>query len=208
MDDLFPRAALLPLLSLLEASPAVLVHGPRGSGKRTLVGLATDGRDYEIVDLEDPAFRNAAAADPAGFVWDLPPFVILEEIQRVPALLGVIAVEAVRDPVPGRFIATSALDTQPDGSVPPGIDLFRLDPRASSVSGTAGSWNACSRAGSSLAHPSGWGSSWWRGSWTAGSPRRFLLRRRTREPRGTSATCSTWWNATSTPIPAFAHRVS
>jgi len=68
--------------------PAVLVTGPRQSGKTTL--LRHEAADAACVSFDDPLERQFAAADPNGFLnrfRDRP--VVFDEVQYVPELLRV-----------------------------------------------------------------------------------------------------------------------
>lgn len=69
--------------------PALVLTGPRQSGKTTLLKhLFSDRCRY--VSLEPPDVRAAATADPRGFLAINPPPVILDEVQYVPDLLPYI----------------------------------------------------------------------------------------------------------------------
>src|SRR5437762_13781905 len=68
--------------------PAVILTGPRQSGKTTLLKRFRGMFDY--VSLEPPDVRAAAANDPRGFLAAHPAPVILDEIQHVPVLLPYI----------------------------------------------------------------------------------------------------------------------
>jgi predicted AAA+ superfamily ATPase len=57
-----------------------------------------------FVDLDDPAVRRLATADPTAFVRDLAEPVVIDEFQRVPDLLAAIKSELNRDRRPGRFV--------------------------------------------------------------------------------------------------------
>jgi predicted AAA+ superfamily ATPase len=66
--------------------PAVVLTGPRQSGKTTLLKhLFSETHGY--VSLEPPDVRAAAAADPRGFLALHPAPVILDEVQYAPDLL-------------------------------------------------------------------------------------------------------------------------
>ena len=66
--------------------PAVVLTGPRQSGKTTLLRHLFD-RTHGYVSLEAPDVRASAAADPRGFLRAFPPPVIYDEVQYVPGIL-------------------------------------------------------------------------------------------------------------------------
>lgn len=66
--------------------PAVVLIGPRQSGKTTVLMHLFGGR-YRYVSLEPPDVRIAAIEDPRGFIAMHPPPVIFDEIQYAPDLL-------------------------------------------------------------------------------------------------------------------------
>lgn len=74
------------LLDFSDQFRAVMVVGPRQSGKTTLVRTAFPDRPY--VSLENPDERTLADSDPRAFLARFPDGAILDEIQRVPALLN------------------------------------------------------------------------------------------------------------------------
>jgi uncharacterized protein len=69
--------------------PAVVLTGPRQSGKTTLLKHLF-GRSHRYVSLEPPDVRAAAVADPRGFLELHVPPIILDEVQYVPQLLPYI----------------------------------------------------------------------------------------------------------------------
>jgi predicted AAA+ superfamily ATPase len=94
------------LLEMAAAMPAVAVTGPRQSGKTTLCRAAFPNLDY--VSLEPLDVRDFAAQDPRGFLRDHRDGVILDEVQRAPALFSYLQEEIDRDPAAGRFILTGS----------------------------------------------------------------------------------------------------
>lgn len=94
------------LRSLAAAFPVVSITGPRQSGKTTLSRMVFTRHEY--VSLEDPDEREFALGDPKGFLGRFGKGVILDEIQRVPALLSYIQGIVDREDAPGRFILTGS----------------------------------------------------------------------------------------------------
>ena len=103
-----PRFLAPRLRAALADTPVVLIHGPRQSGKTTLARLVGEPRGYHYFSFDDTAARTAAERDPVGFVADLPARVILDEVQRVPALFTALKVAIDRQRTPGRFILTGS----------------------------------------------------------------------------------------------------
>ncbi len=105
---LYPRFVEPRLAEALADSPAVLIHGPRQCGKTTLARTAESSRGYPYVSFDDDAVRAAAVADPAGFVADLPERVVLDEVQRAPAIFGAMKLAIDRRRTPGSFLLTGS----------------------------------------------------------------------------------------------------
>jgi len=105
---LYPRFAEPRLREALLDSPVVLIHGPRQCGKTTLARLVGEQMAYTYVTFDDDVAREAAEADPVGFVSDLSDRVILDEVQRVPRLFTALKTAIDRKRDPGRFILTGS----------------------------------------------------------------------------------------------------
>jgi predicted AAA+ superfamily ATPase len=104
----YPRYAEVRLNEALADSPVVLIHGPRQCGKTTLARKVGEPAGYGYATFDDDVLRNAAQADPAGFVADLPGRMVLDEIQRVPGLFTTLKLAVDRDRTPGRFMLTGS----------------------------------------------------------------------------------------------------
>ena len=76
------------LLEMATEYPAVTILGPRQSGKTTLAKMVFP--NYNYVSLEDLDERERAMIDPKSFLSSISTPVIIDEIQRVPALLSYI----------------------------------------------------------------------------------------------------------------------
>jgi len=111
-----PRLVDGLLADLLAELPAVLVVGPRATGKTTTAARHAS----TIVRLDRPAEAAAFRADPdaalAGFVEPI----LLDEWQEVPAVLGAVKREVDRDPRPGRFLLTGSVRADLDTETWPG----------------------------------------------------------------------------------------
>jgi uncharacterized protein len=91
----------------LADTRVVLVNGARQSGKSTLLRQFARSDAAEWRDLDLPLVRQAAVADPIGFV-DYPGRMVIDEIQRVPELLLPIKVQVDGDPRPGRYLLSGS----------------------------------------------------------------------------------------------------
>ena len=84
--------------------PALVLTGPRQSGKTTLLRHLF-GERYRYVSLEPPDVRAAAREDPRGFLEMHPPPVIFDEVQFAAELLPYVKerIDARRDE-PGQYL--------------------------------------------------------------------------------------------------------
>jgi predicted AAA+ superfamily ATPase len=80
---------IVPLLhSALRRFPAVVITGPRRSGKTTLLRTALPHAQYVL--LEDPDIQDRIRRDPRSFHREPAPPVIFDEIQNTPQLLDYV----------------------------------------------------------------------------------------------------------------------
>lgn len=85
---------------------ALVVLGPRQSGKTTLVKACFPDKPY--ISLENPVNRNFAATDPVQFLKSYPEGVILDEVQRVPELMSWLQQEIDESNQKSRYILTGS----------------------------------------------------------------------------------------------------
>jgi hypothetical protein len=102
-----PRRILEITTRRLADEPVIALQGARAVGKSTLLARLAERLGAELVDLDDPATRLAAAEDPSTFVEGPVP-VCIDEYQHVPAVLDAIKAQLNRDLRPGRFVITGS----------------------------------------------------------------------------------------------------
>ena len=83
---MIPRTLESAVKKAMKSFPAILVTGPRQSGKTTLL-TERFSKSHRFVSLENPDVRVRVMEDPIEFLKENSPPVILDEIRYTPDLL-------------------------------------------------------------------------------------------------------------------------
>ena len=106
---MLPRAVTPHILAALADTPVVFLAGPRQAGKSTLAQwIASGPHPARYLTLDDATILSAATQDPTGFLAGLEGPVVLDEVQRAPALYLALKAAVDRDRTPGRFLLTGS----------------------------------------------------------------------------------------------------
>jgi len=102
-----PRTLSRTIFKAIKTFPAIVVTGPRQSGKTTLFKLLFS-KTHTFVSLEDPDVRMRAKEDPLAFLAQYKPPVIIDEIQYAPELLSYIKTKIDSHRKPGQWLFTGS----------------------------------------------------------------------------------------------------
>lgn len=105
---MYPRHAREAVREALSDSPVTLIHGARQVGKTTLARDLLDVADARYLTLDSVAALSAARSDPEGFISGFDGPVVIDEVQRAPALFPAIKKSIDIDRTPGRFLLTGS----------------------------------------------------------------------------------------------------
>jgi predicted AAA+ superfamily ATPase len=142
-QNLYPRWIGPRLAEAMADTPAVLLAGPRQTGKTTLARqVAAAGLRY--LTLDDQLTLMSAREDPVGMIRSLD-CAVIDEIQRAPQLLLAIKKSIDEDRRPGRFLLTGsanlmALPTVADSLAGRMETLLLLPLSQSEIEGRAVNW--------------------------------------------------------------------
>jgi predicted AAA+ superfamily ATPase len=103
----FIQRQIAPIIEAQKSKfPVLAITGPRQSGKTTL--LKEIFSDYTYVSLENPNTRSFAQDDPIGFLNRYDHKVILDKVQRVPALFSYIQGRVDESKMMGQYILSGS----------------------------------------------------------------------------------------------------
>jgi predicted AAA+ superfamily ATPase len=115
-----PRLVDALLDELLTQASAVMVTGPRATGKTTMASR----RAATTIQLNAEAQAAAFAADPDSALRGLEEPVLLDEWQDVPGVFGAARRAIDADPRPNRFLLTGSIRAEHENEVWPGTGRF------------------------------------------------------------------------------------
>ncbi len=107
-NKFFPRLVESMIRDAISDTPVVCVLGARQCGKTALVRHMFPDRPY--VDLDTHSEFVMASEDPGSYIQRLPGTVTIDEVQKVPNLIGPIKVSVDQNRRPGRFILTGSVN--------------------------------------------------------------------------------------------------
>ena len=102
-----PRVLGKTIRKAIKTFPAVVITGPRQSGKTTLLNMLFS-KSHTFVSLENPDIRIRAKEDPLSFLSHYKPPLIIDEIQYVPELLPYIKTKIDENRKPGNWLLTGS----------------------------------------------------------------------------------------------------
>ena len=105
MNEILPRWARQSLDEQLRVMPAVVMTGPRQTGKSQLASALASPR--RLLSLEDLNVFDAAHSDTEAPIGGSEPLT-LDEVQRVPELVNAVKLAIDRHRRPGRFLLTGS----------------------------------------------------------------------------------------------------
>lgn len=98
------------LRKALADTPAVLLNGARQTGKTTLAKQVCQDVDGTYVTLDDATMLATALQDPVTFIRSANGPLVIDEVQKAPALLPAVKKAIDENRRPGRFLLTGSAD--------------------------------------------------------------------------------------------------
>lgn len=117
MTEFISRRLSPVLRRRLDETPVLLLEGPRSVGKSTLLAELAPSGEHPIYDLDQTQFRLLAQQNETALVGSASP-VLIDEYQRVPAILDAVKAQLNRETRPGMVVlaGSASYDTLPKGT--------------------------------------------------------------------------------------------
>lgn len=108
VSQVVPRLADTHIRMLVSEEPAVLIEGPRGSGKSTVLHGIAGEHGVPVVDLDDLPTRAALLEGSTGPLLS-PGLVVIDEFQHAPGVLSIVKRVVDREGGPGRYLLAGSV---------------------------------------------------------------------------------------------------
>lgn len=105
---MYARNIEAELYAALANTPVVLLNGACQTGKSTLARNFAKASSVPCVTLDDATQLAAAKSDTQGFLSRFGDRVVIDEVQKAPALFPAIKMSVDQDRRPGRFMLTGS----------------------------------------------------------------------------------------------------
>jgi uncharacterized protein len=106
---LYPRSLKKSIVEGAKLSPVIVINGARQTGKSTIAKeLIDQGVFSNYLTLDDPNVVANIMNDPENYLKSLPVGTVIDEVQKLPSIFGILKKIVDENRIPGRFIITGS----------------------------------------------------------------------------------------------------